>query len=163
MKKLFIIILISLPAILTAGSAGRWDIGGKVGLEQNNSSLGLKAAVKAEYMISEMITWRTDFEVMLPELNDVARVDISVPSNLLYYPFASRFMIDPYIGPGLTYRHTWDNDNQLGLNLLSGVNFRVIRDQVFGIEAKYTFLLVPVIKGYWDIGLTGTWELSFGK
>ena len=87
MKKLFIIFLISLPAILTAASVGKWDIGGKVGLEQSSNTLGLKAAVKAEYMISEILTWRTDLEVMFPELNDPPAE--RNPDN--FFSFASSF------------------------------------------------------------------------
>jgi len=162
MKRLIYTLLFLFPAVSIA-SRGEWSIGGKLGIEQNNSNAGFKAAVKAEYNISKFLKWRTDFEVFFPDLNDAARVDISVPSNLLYYPLGSYLKIDPYIGPGLTYKYTWNGDNYLGLNALAGVNFHLIKDNVFGIEAKYTFLFVPELRGAWEVGLTGTWELNFGR
>ena len=140
---------------------GTWDIGGKVGMEQQGSVPGFKSALKAEYRYSRMVTWRTDLELLFPHLDDWSRVTFSLPTNLLVYPLRSQLVLDPYIGPGLTYRCTWDTKHFLGANILGGINFKPDRKQTFGIELKYTLLFLPELHGCWEYGLTGAWAIEF--
>jgi hypothetical protein len=144
-----------------SGSQGEWDIGGKVSGVKNGNEFGIKTGIKCEYHIFSILTWRSDLEAFAHS-TDLSRIDISLPSNLLWYPFRPDAQIAPYAGPGITFIHTWNNRNILGTNVLAGVNFHIIRGKVFGIETKYTVPLIPrVTTGHFEIGLTGSWELDF--
>jgi len=146
----------------SAGEVGNWDFGGKVSLVKIDSGYGVKAALIAEYRIMAMLTWRSDLEMLLRDAADLAKTDISIPSNLLYYPLQSQFRFDPYIGPGLTFTYTYTGSAGLGANILGGINFLVVKGKKFGIESKYTVPLIPKIKtGTFEIGLTGAWEIQF--
>lgn len=148
----------------SAIQSGNWDVGGKVSAISNGKAFGVKSAVKAEYHISQLLTWRTDLELQFPEINDMSKMTFSVPSNLLMYPLQGQLIIDPYFGPGLSYSYTYDNAHYLGLNIVAGTNFNFVRDKTFGIEARYTFLFIPhVQRGQFEFGLTGAWEWDFGK
>jgi hypothetical protein len=58
--------------------------------------------------------------------------------------------------------HTWNNSNTLGVNILAGVNFSMVKGKVFGIEFKYAVPLLPKpASGNFAFGLTGTWEVDF--
>ena len=154
--------LASYQSPIYAADAGVWTIGGKVSVVETDEGYGVKTGIKCEYRFLSQLTWRTDIDALFHSVSDLSRVDISIPSNCLWYPSRLDYPMDPYIGPGLTFVHTWDHHNILGINVLAGVNFRVIKDQVFGIEMKYSVPILPdPSKGQFELGLTGTWELSF--
>jgi hypothetical protein len=145
--------------------AGRWDVGGKVSVLQDGEGVGLKTVITAEYLIAAALSWRTDLELQVLEVGDESNIDIALPSNLLWYPFAHRANIDPYIGPGLSYTFTHDQQSWLGANVLAGLTFLSIKDKKFGVEVKYN---VANVFAWTDsdnieIGLTGKWEFELGK
>jgi len=160
----FIIILYIISAQLPiyAAGSGQWEIGGKVSAVKTDVGYGIKTGIKCEYRFLTQLTWRTDIDALLHGVTDLSRVDMSIPSNLLWHPYGDAYSIDPYIGPGLTFVHTWNHHTTLCINVLAGTNFKTRNDQIFGIEVKYSLSLFPQpAKGHFELGLTGTWELSF--
>lgn len=159
--------MVCLVALLvsTATGAGRWDVGGKVSVLQDGEGVGLKTVITAEYHLVEALSWRTDLEVQFLEVADGTNVDISVPTNLLWYPLAHRAKIDPYMGPGLSYTYTHDGRSLFGANMLAGVTFLRVKNKRFGIEAKYNVADVSRWTGSdnLEVGLTGSWEFTFGR
>jgi hypothetical protein len=123
-------------------------------------NFGIKTGIKCEYHFFAILTWRSDLEAFAHG-TDLSRIDISIPSNLLWYPLSPDAQIAPYTGPGITFSHTWNNRNTIGANILAGVNIHIIRGKVFGIESKFTVPLLPhITSGHFEIGLTGSWEID---
>lgn len=161
-SALFIICILVSFATVRAAQIGRWNLGGKVGIVKVDSGYGMQAAVTAEYAVNAMLKWRTDLELLMRDATDLSRSDISIPSNLLYYPLQGRLFADPYAGPGLTFAYENASTFRAGANLLAGINFRVLKGNTFGFECRYTQPFLPEVKrGSWAAGLTGAWELKF--
>jgi hypothetical protein len=160
--KTMIFILFT-ATLCRAGSKNGWDVGGKVGVEKTgDNAYGVRAAVTAEYRFLTMLTWRSDIGVLVREGTGGTVMDISVPTNLLYYPLMSKRPVDPYTGPGLTYTYIGEGRHELGANVLAGVNFLLVKGKKFGIEGRYTLPIVPQFaRGTWELGLTGSWEMKF--
>jgi hypothetical protein len=158
---LFSVLVFSIYTPVLCGSPGDWDIGGKVSAVKSHGDFGVKTGFKCEYHCLSIISWRTDLEAFAHG-DGLSRVDMAIPSNLLWYPLHQDATVAPYIGPGLTYNHDWNNKNTLGINTLAGVNFSFIAGRIFGIECKYTVPLLPDVKpGHFEIGLTDSWEMNF--
>jgi hypothetical protein len=157
-KTLFLFCL-----LVPAAYAGKWNFGGKVSVVDAGNEAQLKVVGTAEYMAAAMLSWRTDLEMTFRELGMSKDFDLSIPSNLLYYPLEHTQALDPYAGPGVVYTHTWNGFDYFGINALAGVKFLLIRNQVFGVEVKYTVTDITNWSGSdnFDIGLTGSWEFEF--
>jgi hypothetical protein len=158
--RLFIVIC-CMVTLSNAAEVGNWEFGGKVSAVQMGKVYGIEAAATAEYRMMTILTWRTDLEALIHDASDFSKTDISVPTNILYYPLQSKLWLDPYAGPGLTYKYTYQGASSLGANVLGGVNFLLLKGKKFGIETKYTIEFLPkVVPGSFQIGLTGAWELK---
>jgi hypothetical protein len=155
---LIILLSVSLPV-----SGGTWKIGGKVSMQQGDGQPALVTAVTAEYQIISMLSWRTDLEMVFREMGKDPEFDISVPTNLLWYPLAHKKVIEPYIGPGLVYTCALPNTHSFGTNVLGGINFNLPKKPTFGLEVKYT--VTDIIRwGASDnisVSLTGAWKVNF--
>ena len=166
MKRVMAVGLLMLGTVGAAnagGKSGSWDFGGSVGLTQIGSSYYPKVTAYAKYNLSNMLSWRTDLSMVIRSVGDsTSEFDLSVPSNLLFYPLAGKQVIDPYIGPGVTWTHPYQGDDKFGGNVLVGVDFKFVKNTTFGIEGRYTYDVLPEAKsGGWDISLTGNWNVEF--
>jgi hypothetical protein len=163
MKNCYVLLffLFVIDTSVLGGSRGEWDIGGKVSGVKNGNEYGIKTGIKCEYHFHSFFTWRTDLEAFAHG-EALSRIDVSIPSNVLWYPFKPDAPLSPYIGPGLTFNHTWNNRNTLGINALAGVNLQIMKGKVFGVEIKYTVPFLPrPAPGHVELGLTGAWEIEF--
>ena len=164
MHKFFLVsFIILLVSSLLPVSGGTWKFGGKVSMEQGDDQPDLVAAVTAEYQIITMLSWRTDLEAIFRDMGKNADFDISVPTNLLWYPLRHKKLLEPYIGPGLVYTYALPNTHSFGMNVLGGINIQRRNKPTFGIEVKYT---VTDFTGWSasdkiSVSLTGAWEVDF--
>jgi len=162
-------ILLLLMVTISSGYArrryrsGNWDVGGNVAVVPQGEALRLKAAVYGEYSLMALLSWRTDIELIFQDLTQSGEFDISIPSNLLFYPLQHQYAIEPYMGPGLVYTYTYSGDHFLGCNVLGGVKYYYRKGQAIGIEARYTVvdLLNWTATDNFAVGLIGKWELEF--
>ncbi len=167
MKKMLVsgaimLVLVGISNAKGSSKSGSWDFGGSVGLTQIGSSYYPKVTAYAKYNMTNMLSWRTDLSMVIRSMGDTSKFDLSVPSNLLFYPLAGKQVIDPYIGPGITWKHPYEGEDSFGGNLLAGVDFKFVKNTTFGIEARYTYDLLPEAKsGGWDMSLTGNWNIEF--
>jgi hypothetical protein len=160
-NRLLIFVICCVVTLSNALEVGNWEFGGKVSAVQLGTQYGIEAAVTAEYRMLTILTWRTDLEGLIHDMSDFSKTDVAVPTNILFYPLQSKIWLDPYAGPGLTYKYTYQGASSLGANILAGVNFLLLKGKKFGIEAKYTIEFLPrVAPGSFQIGLTGAWELK---
>ena len=142
--------------------SGSWDFGGSVGLTQIGGNYYPKVTAYAKYNMMSTLSWRTDLSMVIRSVDDSSKFDLSVPSNLLYYPLGGKQGIDPYVGPGITWTHPYEGDDRFGGNVLLGVDFKFMKSTTFGVEARYTYDVLPEAKsGGWDMSLTGNWNVEF--
>ncbi len=153
-----ILLFISIPA-----TGGSWKVGGKVSVQQSDGQPDLVTAVTAEYQIITMLSWRTDLEMIFKDMKDNFAFDISIPTNLLWYPLCHKKVIEPYIGPGLVYTCALPNTHSFGVNALGGININRPKKPTFGLEIKYTVTNIGrwIASDNMSISLTGKWDLDF--
>jgi len=164
MKKFlaFGMLLLAVSPLLAKGGKGTWDFGGSVGLTQIGGQYYPYVSVSAEYRMSSFLSWLTRMQLTMREMGDSSKFDLSVPSNLLWYPLGGKQKFDPYLGPGVTYTHTYDGDDDVGGNITAGVDFLFIKGKKFGIRGTYTYYLYPEAQsGGWQTELTGSWSWDF--
>jgi hypothetical protein len=157
------LILILLAAVIPLSARGTWELGGKVSVVQGSGSPRLQAVVTAEYRLMEYLSWRTDMEALFSDLSRSSTFDLTIPSNLLWYPLGHSYKIEPYTGPGLSYTYTSGANSYFGCNYLAGVRFRPEKRSTFGIECKYAVRDITRWSDSQSIafGLTGSWEFAF--
>lgn len=163
MKLSYITQIITLLCLCNTVSGGTWKFGGKVSMEQGDNQPDLVTAVTAEYQIISMLSWRTDIEAIFRDMGKSSDFDLSVPTNLLWYPLRHKKLLEPYIGPGLVYTYALPDTHSFGMNALGGININRRNKPTFGIEVKYT--VTDIIRwGVSDkisVSLTGSWEVDF--
>ncbi len=161
MKRIAVgLLILALP--LWAKKKPKLDFGGKVYLKQEDDNFYPGVSVYADYKIQNYLTWRNGLDVLIREAGDSAKFDLTLASNLLHYPFGHKAPVDPYWGPGLSFTHRYTGDNDLGANIVLGVDFRFVKGKTFGLEARYTMYDLPQsFKGEWQLSLTGSWEFEF--
>lgn len=154
------IFLLSLYVSLFAGSP--WHLGGKISVVQENNTPHLKMSGFAEFRPIEYFSWRTDAELMFVDLQIMRDFDLSIPSNVLWYPLGNKFILEPYAGPGLTYTFNHVGRHLFGLNALAGVNYHLNQSTILGFEFRFTVPdLTKLSKYTYDAGFTGNWEINF--
>jgi hypothetical protein len=159
-----LLLKIVLPVLVlaSAGVAGNpWKIGGRVGVRQNGNILIPTAAITAEYVLSDRLTWRTDFEA---EFRDASHTDdfiLQVPTHLLWHPLGTKAGFDPYTGPGVSVGMDSRTKATVGLNGVVGFMVRPRGQQAFGIEWRWNWPdLTRNTRGRWDAALVGNWEVK---
>jgi len=151
-------------APLSALANGGWTIGGRVGVNQNGSSVAPTAAVTAEYTINSRLTWRTDAEVQVADLAHPDVFSASVPTQLLLHPMGSNALLDPYLGPGLSASLVSSQTTSLGAHALAGVALHPKSGQTFGLEVKWGVSdMISNPAPTWSMALTGNWNYQLGK
>jgi len=147
---------------LTGTRLGKWTISGKVGVTESGSDVGVQGGIAAEYAISKMLSWRTDLNFLFPDLSEMEKVKMNVPSNILAYPFGNTAVFCPYLGPGINVVVPYNSDLQMGVNGVFGAQVRLPGKPVFGMEARYTMPdYTDAKEGDWEVALTGSWQLEF--
>lgn len=154
------LLLLAIPFVARAGDP--WKVGGRVGMRQDGSKVVPTAAITAEYLLHDKLSWRTDFEAQFRDLSKMDEVAMQVPTHLLWHPAGSRAKFDPYVGPGASFGLDFDQNAMLGLNGTAGFTIRPNANQAFGMEWRWSWPdLTRNTKGRWDAALTGNWELKF--
>lgn len=163
MKKVYTTSFLLFLFLVGNSFAGTWKFGGKVSMEQGDDRPDLVTAITAEYQIISMLSWRTDLEAIFRDMGNKTDFDISLPTNLLWYPFRHENLLEPFIGPGLVYTFALPNTQSFGINVLGGVNINLKDKPTFGLEVKYT--VTDVVR--WSasdkvsVSLTGSWKVDF--
>jgi len=150
-----------LAIFVTAGAQGPWQVGGRVGVRQNGNVLIPTAAITAECVLNDRLTWRTDFEAQFRDASHTDDFVVQVPTHLLWHPLGTRAGFDPYTGPGASVG--WDTRSKAtaGVNGVVGFNIRPRGQQAFGIEWRWNWPdLTRNTRGRWDAALTGNWEVK---
>ena len=165
MKPYLMMITLSLIVLSFFGhsSGGSWKFGGKVSMEQGDNQPDLVTAVTAEYQIVSTLSWRTDLEAIFRDMGTGSDFDISLPTNLLWFPLQHKKTLEPYMGPGLVYTYALPNTHYFGMNVMGGITINPRNKPSFGLEVKYT---VTNFTGWtasdkFSISLTGAWEADF--
>lgn len=155
------LLTVSLNAAVS--TSGKWKVSGKVGVTGGSGSdVGLQGGILAEYAISSRLSWRTDLNFWFPDLTQMDKVRMNVPSNILWYPLGSQAAFCPYLGPGINVVVPLNTDFSAGFNGVLGAAFQLPKKPRFGIEARYTVPDVTVAsKGGWELALTGSWQVEF--
>ncbi len=154
------IFLLTIPVLVRAGDP--WKVGGRVGMRQDGSKLVPTAAITAEYLLGDKLSWRTDFEAQFRDLSKMDEVAMQVPTHLLWHPVGVKAKFDPYVGPGASFGLDFERKAMLGLNGTAGFTVRPNANQAFGMEWRWSWPdLTRNVKGRWDAALTGNWELKF--
>ncbi len=161
--KIYTSILLVLFCLLPCFGKGKWDVGGKVSIINPNSNPKFKMVATAEYLFQKTLSWRTDLELLSDKLDPSAGVDVSIPSNILWYPLSYQSPLSPYIGPGLGVTLTRSGDFFFGSNVLAGLSLRLKNKKTVGIEVKYgvTDMFSWAASDHFEIGLKGNWEMEF--
>lgn len=142
--------------------AGEWTVGGRAGAVLENGKFVPSAAVTADYSLSNILTWRTDFDVRVKDANDLSRSEFQVPSNLLVHPLTTRRSFDPYLGPGVSASSTAEGTLGAGANLVAGFLVHPARSAAFGAEWRWGWPdLVRNAKTQHSVSLVGNWETRF--
>lgn len=152
-------IALLLPGLLVAD---RWNVGGRIGMRQDGSKLVPTAAVTAEYLLYDRISWRTDIEAQSRDLAKSDEFALQIPTHLLLHPAGTKAKLDPYFGPGASFGMDFDGKAMVGLNGVAGFTIHPKADQAFGMEWRWGWPdLTRNTKGRWDAALTGNWEMRF--
>ncbi|MEO0181161.1 MAG: hypothetical protein ABIM74_02410 [candidate division WOR-3 bacterium] len=159
MKRfLFFGMLMLAVSPLWAGKKGKWDFGGSVGLTWIDNKPYPTVSVFAKYTISSYFIWNNGLEVVMRSADSL---DLSVPSTIEFHPLAGKQKIDPYLGPGIKYTHTYTGEDQLGGRGVIGIDFLFIKGTKFGIEGVLDYYFIPEESYTWTIRPTGSWNWSF--
>ena len=160
LRSLLALSLAILPA--TALPAGGWTFGGRAGATLQNGKFVPSVAATADYQLSDIFSWRTDFDVRIPDANDMSRINFQVPTNLVLHPLSGRKTFDPYAGPGLTLSSSSTGDLLFGLNAVGGFLIHPARQQAFGVEGRWSWPdPIHTARGQLSIALVGRWETKF--
>lgn len=159
-KLVIFLLFFSLPL----SAASPWHVGGKISVIQQDNTPRLKLSGFAEFRPIQYFSWRTDAELVFVDLQGKGDFDLSIPSNALWYPVGNKFVLEPFIGPGVTYTYSHAGRSLFGCNALAGVNYHLNPSTVLGIEFRFTVPDVTKWSRYtYDLGFTGNWELNFNK
>lgn len=145
-----------------AGDVGHWTFGGRVGATQASGALRTEAALNAEYAIANRLSWRTDVSFLFLDASDEGKFDVTVPTNLLFWPAGRNAKFRPYLGPGANATYTHDGNATFGANLLGGIQVVNTNNTTFGIEGKYLFpdLGRSNTKGQLSLSMTGAFQIQ---
>ncbi len=145
-----------------AGGVGHWTFGGRVGATQASGALRTEAALNAEYAIANRMSWRTDVSFLFLDASDQGKFDVTVPTNLLFWPAGRDAKFRPYLGPGANATYTHDGNATFGANLLGGIQVVNTNNTTFGIEGKYLFpdLGRGNTKGQLSLSMTGAFQIQ---
>lgn len=154
------LILAILPS--SALRAGGWTFGGRAGATLQNGKFVPSVAATADCQISDVFSWRTDFDIRVPDANDMSRINFQVPSNVLFHPLSARKVFDPYAGPGLTLSSSSTGDLLFGMNAVGGFLIHPARQQAFGAEWRWSWPdPIHTARGQLSMALVGRWETKF--
>lgn len=132
-----------------------------MGVRQNGNVLVPTAAITAECLLGDRLSWRTDFEAQFRDASNTQDFALQVPTHLLWHPLGTKNGFDPYTGPGAMVGLDTRNKATAGLNGVVGFNVRPRGQQAFGIEWRWNWPdLTRNTRGRWDVALVGNWEVK---
>jgi|YNPNPStandDraft_1061719.scaffolds.fasta_scaffold01008_15 hypothetical protein len=160
MKRFLIlgIVALAVSPLFARGKKGSWDLGGSAGLTWIDNKPYPTVSVFAKYSISSYFIWSNELKVTVRSADSL---DLTVPSTMEYHPFGGKQKIDPYLGPGITYTHSYTGENMVGGCGIVGVDFLFVKGTKFGLKGTLTYYLIPEKSYRWTIEPTGSWNWSF--
>jgi len=158
--------LASMTVLATAHSVladdGRWTFGGRVGANSSSGVTRTEMALNGEYVLGNMLTWRTDVAFVFRDAKQQDVFDINIPTNLLFWPTGRTAKFRPYLGPGANYSRSHEGNSTFGFNALAGLQLASTSNTTFGIEGKYLIpdITDPSSKPQTSLSMTGAFQFA---